>query len=137
MLNQQEITMEAEVAEDNRVGVMQQPVMVATAERKELVDEVGRISHEDAVDAHGTMIKQVKTLIKLDLVVPEVLELEVQEGEEIEADQEVEIEEAAKSQEVEEDEAGVDLETMPKHKKLRMYQTKRRVKAISAANRKP
>jgi len=142
MLNQQETTMaEDEVAEDNRVGVMQQTVVVATAERKELVDEVARIIHEDEVDVHGTMKKQVKTLIKSELAVLEVSELEVQDHVEAEVDlevvQEVAIEALHMSQEVEEeDEAEVDVETMRNHKKLSTNQTQRTATVMSAVSKK-
>lgn len=127
---------EDEVAEDNRIGVMQQPVMAATTERMELVDVVARIIHEDVVDAHGTMIKQVKTPIKLELVAPEALELEVQEAEAVEVDQEEEIEAMPMSQEVEEDEAEVDAETMKNHKKLSINRTQKIATVTSAASKK-
>lgn len=94
-----------EVAEGSRVGVMQQPETLDTAARMELVDEVAHTTHEEEVDATGTMIKQVKTRIKSELVVPEGLEPEVQVYVELEVDLEVDQEEEteamATNQEVE------------------------------------
>ena len=145
MRNQQETTMvEDEVAEGNRVGVMQQLlVREATAERTEALDEVARTIHEEEVDVHGTMIKQqAKTPIKLELAAPEVLELEVQEHEAAEVglgvDHGVETEAMATSQEAEEeDEAEVHAETTRKHTKLSINQTQRIAMVMSAASKKP
>lgn len=139
----QETTMVPEVAEDNRVGVMQQPeLMMDTGERRELTDEAARIIHEDVVDVPGTMIKQAKTPIKSELAVPEVLELEVQadleEAEvDLEVDQEEELEAMAMSQEVEEEaEAEADAQTTSNHKKLSINQTQRIATVMSAVSKK-
>ena len=142
MANQQETTMaEGEVAEDNRVGAMQQPAMVATAEKMELVDEVAPITHEDEAAVPGTTKKPVKTPIKSDLAVLEVLELEVQvhvaAEVDLEVDQEVGIEEMAMSQEVEEEqEAGEDAKTIANHKKSSTNQIQRRATVMSAVSKK-